>query len=223
MRSSSSTAAAPMPPSISPAPTVPACCSTPTGPASARKKIARWRRCRRRGCCRSMQTRSCRRNWPFRLHRSSRRLSPMSYTLDRLSNFCGQWIHHGGWYPDWIPRLFRRGAARFSDDLVHERLVFDTPAQRLSGKLLHYSYGRLRGGASQARRLFDCGCATASVRRATRRPARRAGARAHGRSCGWVLRRGFLDGRAGFMIAVFNAETVYYRFLKLGRLRTPHQ
>ena len=32
----------------------------------------------------------------------------------------------------------------------------------------------------------------------------------------YVLRRGFLDGRAGFMIAVFNAETVYYRFLKLG-------
>jgi hypothetical protein len=34
----------------------------------------------------------------------------------------------------------------------------------------------------------------------------------------YVLRRGFLDGRAGFMIAVFNAETVYYRFLKLARL-----
>ena len=33
----------------------------------------------------------------------------------------------------------------------------------------------------------------------------------------WVLRGGFLDGRAGFMIAVFNAETVYYRFLKLAR------
>ena len=35
----------------------------------------------------------------------------------------------------------------------------------------------------------------------------------------YVLRRGFLDGRAGFMIAVFNAETVYYRFLKLGHER----
>lgn len=62
------------------------------------------------------------------------------YAVDRLSSFCGQWIHHSGWYPDWIPRLFRRGAARFSDDLVHERLVFDGAAQRLSGKLMHYSY-----------------------------------------------------------------------------------
>jgi glycosyltransferase involved in cell wall biosynthesis len=52
------------------------------------------------------------------------------YAVDRLSSFCGHWIHHSGWYPDWIPRLFKRGAARFSDDLVHERLVFDTPSQR---------------------------------------------------------------------------------------------
>jgi len=62
------------------------------------------------------------------------------YAVDRLSSFCGQWVRHSGWYPDWIPRLFRRGAARFSDDLVHERLVFNTPAQRLTGKLMHYSY-----------------------------------------------------------------------------------
>ena len=34
----------------------------------------------------------------------------------------------------------------------------------------------------------------------------------------YFLRRGFLDGRTGFMIAVFNAQTVYYRFLKLAQL-----
>ncbi|HEY3596341.1 MAG TPA: glycosyltransferase family 2 protein, partial [Paraburkholderia sp.] len=44
------------------------------------------------------------------------------YAVDRLSAFCGHWVRHSGWYPDWIPRLFKRGAARFSDDLVHERL-----------------------------------------------------------------------------------------------------
>jgi hypothetical protein len=37
----------------------------------------------------------------------------------------------------------------------------------------------------------------------------------------YFLRRGFLDGRAGFMIAVFNAQTVYYRFLKLAQLNQP--
>ena len=83
------------------------------------------------------------------------------YAVDRLSSFCGAWIRHSGWYPDWIPRLFRRGKARFSDDLVHERLVFEASAQRLAGKLLHYSYEdfdavlrKLDAYSGAARRVF---------------------------------------------------------------------
>ncbi|MPV65773.1 glycosyltransferase family 2 protein [Burkholderia sp. BE17] len=138
------------------------------------------------------------------------------YALDRLSSFCGQWIHHSGWYPDWVPRLFQRGSARFSDDLVHERLVFDTAAQRLPGKLMHYSYEDFE---TVVRKLDAYSTAGARQRRAAGQrggfgKALARGAWAFVRT--YVLRRGFLDGRAGFMIAVFNAETVYYRFLKLG-------
>ncbi|EJO55750.1 glycosyltransferase family 2 protein [Burkholderia multivorans] len=137
------------------------------------------------------------------------------YAIDRLSAFCGRWIRHGGWYPDWIPRLFRRGAARFSDDLVHERLVFDGLVERLTGKLLHYSYDDID---SVLRKLDAYSTAGARQRRAAGEHASvgkaiRRGLWAFFRT--YVLRRGFLDGRAGLMIAVFNAETVYYRFLKL--------
>lgn len=138
------------------------------------------------------------------------------YSIDRLSSFCGHWVHHSGWYPDWIPRLFKRGKARFSDDLVHERLVFEGAAHRLAGKLLHYSYEDYEtvlrkldaystAGARQRLASMDApgGLARALVR----------GFWAFFRT--FVLRRGFLDGSAGFMIAVFNAQTVYYRFLKL--------
>ncbi|MBN3792771.1 glycosyltransferase family 2 protein [Burkholderia sp. Ac-20353] len=138
------------------------------------------------------------------------------YALDRLSSFCGQWIHHSGWYPDWVPRLFRRGAARFSDDLVHERLVFDTPAQRLTGKLMHYSYEDFE---AVVRKLDAYSSAGARQRRAAGQHGGFGKAVARGLWAfvrTYLLRRGFLDGRAGFMIAVFNAETVYYRFLKLG-------
>jgi glycosyltransferase involved in cell wall biosynthesis len=143
------------------------------------------------------------------------------YAVDRLSSFCGHWIHHGGWYPDWIPRLFRRGAARFSADLVHERLVFDGPSQRLSGKLMHYSYEDFE---AVLRKLDTYSTAGAQQRHAAGKrgsfgKAVARGAWAFVRT--YVLRRGFLDGRAGFMIAVFNAETVYYRFLKLARLQGP--
>jgi glycosyltransferase involved in cell wall biosynthesis len=140
------------------------------------------------------------------------------YAVDRLSSFCGHWIHHSGWYPDWIPRLFKRGAARFSDDLVHERLVFDTPAQRLTGKLMHYSYEDF---GTVIRKLDAYSTAGAQQRHAAGQ--RGSFGKALGRGAWafvrtYLLRRGFLDGRAGFMIAVFNAETVYYRFLKLAWL-----
>ncbi|HIH2745498.1 glycosyltransferase family 2 protein [Burkholderia aenigmatica] len=143
------------------------------------------------------------------------------YAIDRLSAFCGHWVRHSGWYPDWIPRLFRRSAARFSDDLVHERLVYDGPAARLDGKLLHYSYDDIE---SVLRKLDAYSSAGARQRRATGEHAGigkaiRRGLWAFVRT--YLLRRGFLDGRAGFMIAVFNAETVYYRFLKLAHDRTP--
>ncbi|HEY0821228.1 MAG TPA: glycosyltransferase family 2 protein, partial [Rhizobacter sp.] len=59
------------------------------------------------------------------------------YELSRISRFCGQWMRHGDWYPDRVLRLFRRGAARFTDDLVHERLEVQGSIDRLRGDLLH--------------------------------------------------------------------------------------
>jgi len=140
------------------------------------------------------------------------------YAVDRLSSFCGAWIRHSGWYPDWIPRLFRRGKARFSEDLVHERLVFEASAQRLAGKLLHHSYEdfdavlrKLDAYSGAGARQRAASGKSGSFGKAVAR-----GAWAFVRT--YVLRAGFLDGRAGFQIAVFNAETVYYRFLKLALL-----
>ncbi|TCW80625.1 glycosyltransferase family 2 protein [Burkholderia sp. SRS-46] len=143
------------------------------------------------------------------------------YAVDRLSAFCGQWVHHSGWYPDWIPRLFRRDAARFSDDLVHERLVFDSRAARLDGKLRHYSYDDIEAVLRKLDAYSSAGARQrrAAGERATVGKAIRRGLWAFVRT--YVLRRGFLDGRAGLMIAVFNAETVYYRFLKLAHDDAP--
>ncbi|MGG1944446.1 glycosyltransferase family 2 protein [Trinickia sp. NRRL B-1857] len=137
------------------------------------------------------------------------------YALDRISNFCGRWIRHGGWYPDWVPRLFKRGAARFSDDLVHERLVFDAQPAQLAGQLLHYSYDDLESALDK---LNAYSTASAKQRHAKGKRGSLRLALAHGvwafvRS--YFVRRGFLDGRMGFIVAVATAEGTYYRYLKL--------
>jgi glycosyltransferase involved in cell wall biosynthesis len=138
-----------------------------------------------------------------------------SHTLSRLSSFCGQWMRHGGWYPDPVLRLFPRCAARFSDDLVHERLLCDLPALPLHGHLLHESMPTLTVANDKMNRYSSGRAADLHAR------GRRGGL---GKAVGhgfwafvrtYVLKRGFLDGRMGFILAVHNAEASYYRYLKM--------
>ncbi|WP_035054704.1 glycosyltransferase family 2 protein [Andreprevotia chitinilytica] len=140
------------------------------------------------------------------------------FTLRRRSSFCGQWIRHCGWYPDDVPRLFKRGTARYSDDLVHERLVFDGAAPVLAGELLHYSYDDFETVLGKVNQYSSAGAAQRHGKGQSSGVAKAAlrGLWAFFRT--YVIKRGFLDGGAGFAISVMNAETTYYRFLKLGLL-----
>ncbi len=137
------------------------------------------------------------------------------FELARLSSFCGRWMRHGDWYPDRVLRLFRRDAGRFSDDLVHERLLVQGPVARLEGDLLHHTMPSLDDALAKMNR-YSTGRAQ-DMRRQGRRGSL-AGAIGHAMWTfvrGYVLRRGFLDGRLGFVLALYAAEGTYYRYLKL--------
>ena len=144
---------------------------------------------------------------------------PVGYELSRLSNFCGQWMRHGDWYPDRVLRLFKREAGRFSDDLVHERLIVAGRVDRLDGELLHHSMPTLDGALDKMNR-YSSGRAADKV--AAGGSGGLGSALAHGLwafvRC-YILHRGFLDGRLGFVLAVYVAENTYYRYLKMGLLR----
>lgn len=137
------------------------------------------------------------------------------YEMPRLSSYCGRQMRHSGWWPDYIPRLFRRGSARFSDDRVHERLLFETPCARLQHPLLHESFRTLDDVLDKVNRYSSAGAAQrfAAGKRGSLRKAILHGLWAFVRT--YVLFAGFLDGREGFLLAVSNAEGVYYRYLKM--------
>ena len=143
------------------------------------------------------------------------------FDLSRLSNFCGQWMRHGDWYPDRVLRLFRREAGRFSDDLVHERLIIEGRIGRLHGELLHHSMPRLEDALDKMNR-YSSGRAADKVAAGGR-----GGLGAAVSHAAWaflrcyILHRGFLDGRLGFVLAVYVAEGTYYRYLKMGLLSRP--
>lgn len=138
-----------------------------------------------------------------------------AYRISRLSSYCGRFMRHSGWHPDHIVRLFRRDAARFSDDLVHERLLVEGQIGQLDGELLHYAFDNLEEVLHKVNRYSSAGAAMLQQRG---RNASLGGAVLRGlwsflRT--YVLRGGFLDGREGFMLSVSNAEGTYYRYLKL--------
>ncbi|NEX60914.1 glycosyltransferase family 2 protein [Noviherbaspirillum galbum] len=139
-----------------------------------------------------------------------------AYALPRLSSFCGYFIHHSGWYPDHIVRLFRRGAARFSDSLVHESLrVTQGTTGRLASHMIHYSYLDDESVLHKLNHYSTLGAKQAFA------AGKRGGlgkAVGHALSAflrSYVFKRGFLDGRAGLMVAISAAESTYHKYLKL--------
>lgn len=136
------------------------------------------------------------------------------FEMPRLSTFCGRPMRHSGWYPDYVLRLFRRGRARFSDDLVHERVICDGRVVRLNEPLTHHPVLRLEDSLSRMDRYSTARAEmiVSSGRRVSFFT---------GIVRGWwtfiqtyFIRLGFLDGREGFLLAVANAEGTYYRYMK---------
>ncbi len=141
------------------------------------------------------------------------------YFCPRLSQFCGKFIHHSGWYPDYVLRLFKLGSGRFSDSLVHESVLLTGRKARLRTPLLHYSYLTQADverkveqySSAAARQMFQAG------KRSSWAGAALSGGWAFVRT--YLLRLGLLDGNAGWDIACMNARTTYLKYRKLEALR----
>ena len=141
------------------------------------------------------------------------------YAIPRSSWYCGRFMKHSGWYPDYVNRLFKRGSAKFSDHLVHERLLPTGSSGKLNNHFLHYSYRDF----SQVLKKVDV-YSSAAAQQAFKQ-GKKGGlgeALVHGfwaffRT--YVLRRGFLDGKYGLALAISNAATSYYKYLKLWQLQ----
>jgi glycosyltransferase involved in cell wall biosynthesis len=137
-----------------------------------------------------------------------------AYEMPRSSYYCGRFMRHSGWWPDYVQRLFRRGTARFSSAPVHESLQIDGKIGRLSSALEHWSFRTMEQVLHKVNHYSSLSAPI--VLRRGRRPTIMT-AVVHGVSAffrTYVLKRGFLDGAHGFMLAVSNAEGSYYRYVK---------
>jgi glycosyltransferase involved in cell wall biosynthesis len=145
----------------------------------------------------------------------------VGYAIPRRNVFWGEWVRHGGLYPDWQVRLFRRGRGVFSERAVHESVAIEGTVGRLAGYLEHRSYrdvedflARANTYSSLAAREWTAGGRRARISDLVTRPL--------GRFLSmYVVRAGFLDGWRGFLLAVLYAYYVFMRSAKaLEKVRT---
>ena len=138
-----------------------------------------------------------------------------AYSMPRRTWYHDRFLMHGGCYPDRLFRLFRPGGIRIENSGAHQKFVPAGEAGDLSGDLLHYTYSSFQNQLEKLNDYAERGA------RDLERKGKTGGALAgivHGL---WrfldmyLVRRGFLDGRAGFLMA---AHTSFYTFLKYVRI-----
>jgi glycosyltransferase involved in cell wall biosynthesis len=173
---------------------------------------------------------ACRHDWIFSLD-SDERCTPVArdeilalmtgepahdaYRVPRRSYMMGRWITGSGWYPDYRqPQLFRKGAMRYTLEPVHEgwELLTDKPLGALQSEIWQFPYKNLQEVIAKMNRYSSLGAPKLAHKRVSMWSAFGHGAWAFLRH--FVLKRGFKDGWAGFVIAFGNFEGTFYRYAK---------
>ncbi|MES2424327.1 MAG: glycosyltransferase family 2 protein [Pseudomonadota bacterium] len=137
------------------------------------------------------------------------------YRLPRHSSLCGTFINHSGWRPDYTLRLVRRTLGGFTDHFLHAHMTVQGPVAHLSSPIIHYSYRDLDDVLEKLNR-YSRGAAidlrtrgkTSSLSKALAK-----GLWAFVRT--FFLQQGFRDGRMGLVLAIYNGQTTYYKYLRL--------
>lgn len=148
---------------------------------------------------------------------------PAGYELPYKVFFGNQWIRHGGWFPEYHLRLFRKDKGRFKERLVHEGVEVSGPVGRLHHFVEHYTYRSISDFIMRMDRYSTLSAAAYCK---------------EGRRVGWletafrawftflqmyILKRGFMDGGVGFQLAVLYSAYTFTKYAKLRELSRSHR
>jgi glycosyltransferase involved in cell wall biosynthesis len=143
----------------------------------------------------------------------------VGFWIPRKNFFLGRWIKHGGFYPDPKLRLVRRGAGMFEEYGAHPTIKVDGPTGRLQHALIHNAYPTLRGYIDHMNSYSSSGAEVAvamghrgfNVLNIVVRPALTFIYK-------YIFRLGFLDGREGFLLHLYHAVYVSWKYAKAWEL-----
>lgn len=141
-----------------------------------------------------------------------------AFSMPRKTIHLGRWIRYGGWYPNRLVRLFRRQSGTWVGVELHERWESTGDVGRLNSDLLHYSFSNLEDQITRNNLYSSLGARQLKVH-GKQFSFFRLMAKSGSKFCEtYLLKRGFLDGYPGFIIAVSAAYSVFLKWAKLWEL-----
>lgn len=143
------------------------------------------------------------------------------YRFNRLTNYNGHWVRHSGWYPDTKLRLVKKSEARWGGENPHDILLMKANQEIgfLRGDLLHYSYESIAAHVLQTDK-FTTIAAKAAFKQGKKSSLFKIFTRPMLKFIrDYFFKRGFLDGRYGFVICCINSLYALLKYAKLHELQ----
>ncbi len=143
--------------------------------------------------------------------------APVAFAVGRTSWYFDRFMKHGGWHPDYVPRVFRTGYVQFSQK-AHIEYHPQGPQERIQGgqdhEIIHYPYTSFFHQLEKLNTYAEQGAC--SMRQAGKRGGI-AAALGHGAARFlriYFLKKGFLDGKAGFLAAAHGAIYAFLKYIR---------
>jgi glycosyltransferase involved in cell wall biosynthesis len=137
------------------------------------------------------------------------------YQLPRHSSFCGTFIEHSGWRPDYTLRLVKRHMAGFTDHFLHAHMTVVGKTGKLTEPIIHYSYRDIDDVMEKLVRYSKGAALDAQNSGRTSSLGKAVGKSVWAFFRTYFLKQGFRDGSMGFALAIHNSHTTYYKYLRL--------
>ncbi len=143
------------------------------------------------------------------------------YTMNRLTSYCGQWIHHSGWYPDTKLRLFKKNKAVWAGVNPHDKVEMHHGATitLLEGDLHHYSYYTFEEHKAQIVKFAEISASALYKKGVRSDPAKIIYKPVARFIRSYIVKAGFMDGKAGWTIARMTAWASFLRYTQLYKLQ----
>ena len=143
-----------------------------------------------------------------------------AYSFHRLTNYCGKWIHHCGWYPDTKVRMWKKGKGKWCGS-IHEQLILEKCSTKLlHGDIFHYSYYSLNEHFLKVDRYTDLMANESFVNKKSVPIYKTFLSPIFKFLKGYFLQLGFLDGYYGFIICFIAAYSTRIKYVKIRELNT---